>query len=171
MAPKSVKKTHQNRDDILRCFGEHFCHFLESKNDKFWGENRHFPRESCEIGEHVIFNTPPTKFTHFYGCQGAKIREKTPPGSLWNRSHFKADFWKHFCGILVPIWTPFWHQKPLKIDTRKLLIFGVLLDPPGGEDRRRGGRKRERPRMWENTQFPQKQAYRVGVVQICQKPV
>ena len=84
------------------------------------------------MGEHVIFNTPPTKFAHFYGCQGAKIREKTPPGPLWNRSHFKADFWEHFCGILVPIWTPFWHQKPPKIDTRKLLIFGVLLDPPGG---------------------------------------
>ena len=171
LAPKSVKKTPQNRDDIFRCFGEHFWHFLESKNDQFWGENRHFPRESCEMGEHVIFNTPPTKFTHFYGCQGAKIREKTPPGPLWNRSHFKADFWEHFCGILVPIWAPFWHQKPPKIDTRKLLIFGVLLDPPRGEDRRRSAWRESVPRLWENTHFPQKQAYRVGVVQIGQKPV
>ena len=123
------------------------------------------------MGEHVIFNTPPTKFAHFYGCQGAKIREKTPPGPLWNRSHFKADFWEHFCGILVPIWAPFWHQKPPKIDTRKLLIFGVLLDPPGGITDGVGDGRGRVPRMWENTHFPQKQAYRVGVVQIGQKPV
>ena len=135
---------------------------MESKNVQIWDENRHFPRESCEMGEHVIFNTPPTKFAHFDGCQGAKIREKTPPGPLWNRSHFKADFWEHFCGILVPIWAPFWHQKPPKIDIRKLLIFGVLLDPPRGEvPRRRDGRGRV-PRMWENTHFPPKSGFSCG---------
>ena len=30
LAPKSVKKTPQNRDDIFRCFGEHFWLFFFS---------------------------------------------------------------------------------------------------------------------------------------------
>ena len=103
LAPKSVKKTHQNRDDILRCFGEHFWHFLESKNVQFWGENRHFPRESCEMGEHVIFNTPPTKFTHFYGCQGAKIREKHLQGPFGTVLILRLIFGS----IFVEFWCPF----------------------------------------------------------------
>ena len=83
LAPKGDKKHTKIGTIFLGVLGSIFDTFWSPKMTNFGGENRHFPRESCEMGEHVIFNTPPTKFAHFYGCQGANIREKHLQGGAF----------------------------------------------------------------------------------------
>ena len=54
-------------------FGEFFCHALGSNNVNFGGGNSHFPGESGEKGEHVIFDDCCTFSLDFLGPQETEI--------------------------------------------------------------------------------------------------